>query len=243
MLYKLVNRCKRLYKKMNPIEYVDIINILNVSNVPELTNVSHVSNKLKQNENICQEIISNFKYEKNEQYMLNFFLKLNKVIQLYPPKKNENKFIYGQISERLFKDLLWNSCELESSILGDNCYFNDFQLKYKDNEYLFSYKTTKTKGCIRLINYHSSSKIHDLSEKIICIVNIELKSIYLLPLIIIPETLYMHKKDGLDLSSKYIKYMKKNYPCYIYTYTNDIPEHKYEEISLCDKIYKELLND
>jgi hypothetical protein len=193
------------------------------------------------NKEICENIISFFKNEENKQIMYDFFVFLNKIIKCFPPKKNENKFIYGKISEYAFRDLLIN-CGFPSTILGDDSYFDDFHSNYdKDTTFLFSYKTTKSKGNIRLINYHSNKKDYDISNKIVCIVNIELKSIYLFPLYILPPSYLLNKTDGLDISSKYIKYMRENHKSYIFNCIDTIPDKHYDEIFLGEMIYKMLL--
>ncbi len=191
---------------------------------------------------ICKKIILLFNNNEINGFMSDFWIFLDKVIKIFPPKKNENKFIYGKVSEYAFQDLL-NKSGIKGYILGDDSYYNDFEIEYENKKILFSYKTTKGKGNIRLVNYHSSNTKFDITNRLLCIVNFSMKMILLFPLNILPQSFYCEKTDGLDISSKYIKYMSEKHGEYIYKYKNDIPKNEYNEVVLGKFIYEMLLHN
>lgn len=102
----------------------------------------------------------------------------SKLLQLYPPKYNHNKFLYGGISEYLF----WHLCNMSGNnchIYGDDHYFDDINI----NGYSYSIKTTKSNTDIIITNYKSTSftceRVMDtMKNKVLIIVNFCKNKIY-----------------------------------------------------------------
>jgi hypothetical protein len=149
----------------------------------------------------------------NEEAQGRFWNFLQNLSRRLPPCKNENKFLYGKQSEYRFRDL----CEEVGSpveILGDDSYFDDFV--FRDSPAIrFSYKMTKIKGSIRVINFHRKKIVLDesfLEGKNLCIANLCKQALYIFPLKLLPLPLYRERMDGIELSSRYLKYIEKHHP-------------------------------
>ena len=147
-----------------------------------------------------------------EDALLDFWDFLDRLSRRLPPSKNENKFLYGKQSEYRFRDLCK---EVGSSIeiLGDDSYFDDFV--YGEKKTRFSYKTTKINGSIRVVNFYKKKIVLNetfLDGKNLCIANIKKRQLYLFPLDLLPLDLYRERIDGIELSSRYIKYIEKHHP-------------------------------
>ena len=144
------------------------------------------------------------------------FIKCEKILKMYPPAKNEYKFIYG---------ILVQMCVIECL---DNIFYGCIDLdklcnhgsKYKVDcilnitRYLhinLSVKAKKNKsGKVIVINKLNNNKFYDLSELITIIVIIELKDIIIIPHNIIPYNYIEDNDSNISYKSSLLTELYKN---------------------------------
>jgi hypothetical protein len=128
----------------------------------------------------------------------------------FPPKYNENKFIYGKLVEHLFVNsvkLTNNQCILLDEDKLQSNYKNDICV---NNEYFYSLKVTKNRnGNVRLINNDSEKVQHIYTNINMVIINLERIEIYLFNTSQLPIDYFKINKDGIDIKSKFYKYIQK----------------------------------
>ena len=141
-----------------------------------------------------------------QEHLMKYNQWCDRLLELYPPKRNEFKFIYGGISGYLFKYLLemgGNQCEM----LSDDQFFDDIVI----NGCPYSIKTTKSDSDIIITNYrknvYTCEKILEvLKNRVIIVINFHKNKIYFIPtdrLIKSPaEFTKYFKCNGANLSMK-----------------------------------------
>jgi hypothetical protein len=143
---------------------------------------------------------------------------------MYPPRKNENKFIYGKLIElsliNMFQKVGYNCIDLDAQTFNGSEYKNDITLLGVD----ISIKAKKNKGGnIILINkLHKENSHHNSGDNIninmiVCV--IEEECLYLIPGDIV--AMDGHTKEtpgGISTPPKMITYMRKNKPEYMFKF-------------------------
>ena len=173
--------------------------------------------------------------------MTKYFIEIISISKKFPPRKNENKFIYGKLIEKsllnAFIDIGFNCVDLDKSHASGSEYKNDISmlnLKY-------SIKAQKSKGDVRLINKLSSDKHNINMTLILCVINDG--KLYIFPSNIVNQKVYLKKDAGsISYKSALFSWIDKNHSEYIYkfpvltkeqqTIINDI-----KEIMIYDYLY------
>lgn len=163
---------------------------------------------------IINIIIENIK--KNNIFFNKLFIKCEKVLKMYPPAKNEYKFIYGNLIQMIVIELLDNifyKCiDLDKLCSNGSQYKVDCKLNI--TPYLYrniSIKAKKNKtGNVIIINKHNNNKIYNLSELITIIVIIELQDIIIIPHLIIPDKYIENNNSNILYRSSLFTELYKN---------------------------------
>jgi hypothetical protein len=115
------------------------------------------------------------------------YLHIYKIMTLFPPKKNENKFIYGKLIEKIIIRTINNiiSCyELDNEYNSGSCYKNDCRILSSN----YSIKVMKSKTRVIIINKHHKLN-HDISNMSFIICNISKKDYIYLHILINIESM------------------------------------------------------
>jgi hypothetical protein len=169
-----------------------------------------------------KKIVETLNLTENEKIASNCFMEINKICQLFPPKKNENKFCYGKIAElaieNMFSKLNLSCLDLDKQHEIGSEYKNDIKLCNIN----VSVKLAKNLGDVILINkLFTDNHIIDINLLQCCI---KTRKLYFIP---------YHLVDN--------KYIKKNSGCILYKkalykdFANLHPELIYTFLTLDDK--------
>ena len=165
----------------------------------------------------------------------------------YPPQKNENKFIYGKLIERvLIRTIREVGIEIvdldESHTIGSE-YKNDIRMLDID----ISIKAKLNKGGnIILINKKSTSEHVIKIQTIVCIISE--RKLYFIPSDIVDNELYVIQDAGcISYKGTLITMMNKKYKQFIYEFPDLNDEYKnklttVEQIDVYAMLLKELDN-
>ena len=162
----------------------------------------------------------------------------------YPPQKNENKFIYGKLIERvLIRTIRQVGIEIvdldESHTMGSE-YKNDIRMFDID----ISIKAKLNKGGnIILINKKSTSEHVIKIQTIVCIINE--RKLYFIPSDIVDNELFVIQDAGcISYKGTLITMMNKKYNQFIYEFPelNEKYKNKLKNVTQID-IYTMLLNE
>lgn len=162
----------------------------------------------------------------------------------YPPQKNENKFIYGKLIERvLIRTIRQVGIEIvdldESHTMGSE-YKNDIRMFDID----ISIKAKLNKGGnIILINKKSTSEHVIKIQTIVCIINE--RKLYFIPSDIVDNELFVIQDAGcISYKGTLITMMNKKYNQFIYEFPelNEEYKNKLKNVTQID-IYTMLLNE
>jgi hypothetical protein len=189
------------------------------------------------------EILTNY----NMKIMQQCYFEICCISKMYPPQKNENKFIYGKLVE---KSLIHAFCscgflceDLDEKHTDGSEYKNDIKLLQTK----FSIKTKLNKGGdIIMINKKSSTYQHTINiDTILCIINEQ--KIYFIPNNIVNKKTHV-KEDAGSFSYKgtLITTINNKYKEYIYYFPelSDLQKTKLIEITeihIYTKLYNEIL--
>jgi hypothetical protein len=162
----------------------------------------------------------------------------------YPPQKNENKFIYGKLIERVlirtFQQIGIDIVDLDESHTMGSEYKNDIRMFDID----ISIKAKLNKGGnIILINKKSTSEHLIKIQTIVCIINE--RKLYFIPSDIVDNELYVIQDAGcISYKGTLITMMNKKYKQYIYEFPelNDEYKNKLTTVTQID-IYSMLLKE
>lgn len=145
-----------------------------------------------------------------------FFIKCHKVLQKYPPAKNEYKFIYGKLVEMALIDMLnsiFHECkDLDSMCDNGSSYKNDCVLYFTDDVYTnISIKAKKNRktGNVIMINKNSNNKQYDLTNLLSIIVVIETNDLFIIPHNRIPEKYIENNESNISYKSSLFTYLYK----------------------------------
>ena len=121
----------------------------------------------------------------NKYLMQELNFKLQKICRMWPPAKNENKFIYGKLCEKAIIETI-DSCndltaiDLDASHASGSEYKNDVQIIDNRTSFTknFSIKASKGGGRVTLINCKSTNK-HNISDLSVIIAHINSERLYI----------------------------------------------------------------
>lgn len=181
------------------------------------------------------------KLNKNNKILSECFTKIRIIEKKFPPKKNENKFIYGKLCEKILIENLNKifickeldlECEVGSEYKND-CILIDEESK---SEFKFSIKVQKSKSNITIINKRYKDN-HSISNINFMLINIQNSKLYI----------FKHdnefdkfiKNDGSAISYKsaILKYLDNKK--YYYQFINETNLDKIKPFDY----YKILLNE
>lgn len=186
---------------------------------------------------------------KNHNIMQKCYYEICKICKIYPPRKNENKMVYGKLAELAIATTL---CEMNIECIDldklrnvGSQYKNDF----KTGDFLVSLKTKKNKksGDIILINTHSTSDHGDNLEIDLLLCIIEEGKLYFIPHDVIDESIFVkHNPGNIAYANSILKYMDDQYSDFIYTFpalseTQNDEISKMTEVDLMHKLYNETI--
>ncbi len=202
----------------------------------KLTNI--IKEKLLSNYNFCKKLI--LILDSNKNIIDNIIIDAYKIMKLFPPKINFNKFIYGKLIERSIKEyfsLIFNFIDLDE-ITKNGSYKDDCLI----NNFLFSIKATKNGGQIILINKNNRKK-YDYQTNLI-ILNILSKKLYIFPTLIIPKKYIVNDGTKIAFKSSIFKFLDLNYKEYIYNFDCIINENiNLKEIKLIENLYNTIIKN
>jgi hypothetical protein len=197
-----------------------------------------------------------FKFNKNIDSMNEIFIKSLTILKQFPPKLNENKFLYGILIQLLLINVfnsIFNKCIDLDKLSIEGCeYKNDCRIELLKYLHLnCSIKAKKNnKGNITLIN-KNNSQTHNLGSLITIVLVIEEKKIYVIPNKIIPNIYIKESGSKVEYKSSIFKFMKDTHNNLIYSLRENNKFEKfinndYENIqpkNIYDRLYHELCDD
>lgn len=203
------------------------------------------------NDNEIVDLIAKHIKENNPNHN-NLFIKCYKILKMYPPAKNEYKFIYGNLIQlsviHMLNDIFYSCYDLDKTHTVGSEYKYDCILHITEDLHVrLSVKAKKNKtGNIIIINKLNNNVKYDLSNLITIIVIIELKDIIILPHNIIPNIYIEDNGANILYKSSLITYLYKTKDCqrYIIHLTEnelykEFYKNEYSNIAIHD-IYGEL---
>jgi len=178
---------------------------------------------------------------KHPDIMRKYFIEIISICKKFPPKKNENKFIYGKLIEKsllnAFLEIGFKCEDLDQTHSSGSEYKNDIRmLKLK-----YSIKAQKSKGDVRLINTLSTAKHNINMTLILCVIND--RKLYIFPSNIVNQQIYLKKDAGsISYKSALFKWIDNNHSEYIYKFPTLTPEqetniNEIKEIMIYEYLY------
>lgn len=170
-------------------------------------------NKISVNDKI--DIIIRNIIKKNDDHN-KLFIKCHKILKMYPPAKNEYKFLYGILIQRatieLLNKIFYKCIDLDTLCNIGSEYKIDCRLNI--TRYLsidMSIKGKKNKiGSLTIINKLKNNRQYDLSQLVTIIVLLELNDIIILPHSIIPDKYIENNDSNISYKSSFFTYLYKN---------------------------------
>ena len=233
------------------LEYFDIYYTINFSilyNIESIIKIQKCFRKYITKKNI---INNKFKFiiemlNKEPEKMRICLREIITIIKKYPPRKNENKFIYGKLAEEslnnTFNELGFECIDLDKGHSSGSEYKNDIKLLGID----ISIKTKLNKGGdIILINKKSTENHIIKIEVLLCI--IKERKLYFIPSNIVDNDEFVKTDIGsISYKSKLIQFINNNYKEYIYTFPYLLDEIELElssiqEVDIMKKLYNETI--
>lgn len=204
-----------------------------------------ITKNLLNNMNIqsCLNLIKELNKPTNYDIMSKCFVNIFKISRLFPPAKNENKFIYGKLIEleliKTFnKTMICNDLDSKHSVGSE--YKNDCEI----NGNKYSIKASKNGDKITVIN-KLNKKDYDIDTSFI-IINIKNKKLYVFPTKIINKELIVNSDSNISFKPAIFNYLDKYYNQFIYKF----PELDYkkeqeildsDEVNVYDHLYKNFI--
>jgi hypothetical protein len=179
--------------------------------------------------------------------MSKYLIEILSISKKFPPRKNENKFIYGKLIEKsllnAFVDIGFNCEDLDKSHASGSEYKNDIKmLRLK-----YSIKAQMSKGDVRLINTLSTAKHTINMTLILCVIND--RKLYIFPSNIVNQQLYIKKDAGsISYKASLFSWIDKHHPEYIYKFPDltseqDIEIQNTQEIMIYDYLYSTFIKN
>lgn len=204
-----------------------------------------INNETIKDYNICIELISLMNNPENIEYTKKCYEEICRIKYIFPPQKNENKFIYGKLGEIAVINMI-KKLGKKIEDLDEN---HDIGSEYKNDciidDICFSLKLKLNKNSnVVMINYRTTADHNlDINTIVICINE---KCIYFLPKSLnISEYI---KKDAGSISYKgsLFTYIKKYKNELIFSFP-ELDSNKLDEISnlkpvnIMKKLYEEYI--
>jgi hypothetical protein len=173
--------------------------------------------------------------------MSKYLIEILSISKKFPPRKNENKFIYGKLIEKsllnAFVDIGFNCEDLDKSHSSGSEYKNDIKmLRLK-----YSIKAQMSRSDVRLINTLSTAKHTINMTLILCVIND--RKLYIFPSNIVNQHDYIKKDAGsISYRASLFTWIDKHHPEYIYKFPDLTSEQKtnidaIQEIMIYDYLY------
>jgi hypothetical protein len=191
----------------------------------------------------CLNLIKILNNKKNSKNMEKCYYNILKISKLFPPAKNENKFIYGKLIElQLIKT--FNHFFICNDLDKNHKYGSEYKNDCEINGNKFSIKASKNTSNVIILNKHNKSYHKIDTNFIIC--NIEKKKLYIFPSLIIKKEYIINKESHIYFKSSLFKYLEKNNNNYIYDFPELIKESKkkiedVKEVNIYQYLYKTFL--
>lgn len=189
--------------------------------------------------NPCTNLIKILNNQKNKKKMQHCFYNILKISHIFPPAKNENKFIYGKLIElELIKTInTFISCEeLDKNHASGSEYKNDCIIK--NNK--FSIKASKNTSNVIVTNKFNKLNYNIHTNFIIC--NITKQKLYIFPSIIIDKKYIVDSNSNIYFKSSVFKHIEENNKDFVYNFPvnnqNLSKIQKIKTIDIYDYLYK-----
>jgi len=176
-----------------------------------------ITKKILKNMNIkcCLNLVKELNNPLNNNIMNNCYFNIFKISKLFPPAKNENKFIYGKLIEleliKTFnKNMICN--DLDSNHKYGSEYKNDCTINGNN----FSIKASKNGNSVTIIN-----KLHKNTYNIdtnFIIIHIKNRKLYIFPTEIINKELIKDNNSNILFKSSIFNYLDTHYDEFIYKF-------------------------
>jgi len=169
------------------------------------------------------------------------FMEISLICTKFPPRKNENKFIYGKLSEKsllnTFNAIKFNCIDLDVAHTSGSEYKNDIKmLKLK-----FSIKTQKNRGGVILINTLSTAKHTINMTLMLCC--IQTRKLYIIPSTVVNQKIFLKQDSGsFSYKGSLFTWIDNHHPEYVYQFPELTPEQKIiinntQEVIIYDYLY------
>ena len=191
---------------------------------------------------------------KNHNIGHQIYLVLHTLVNVYPPRKNENKFIYGKVGELAIIDNINKLPDIECECLDDkypvgSSYRVDCRMSYNNiSDEDYSIKITKQGGLITIINKRNKSD-HTIDGLKFIIAHIKKRKLYIFKYDEELKDFIKNDGAGVHFKSGIFNYLDKNRVNSIYNFPNDeknsLIEKKLENLkedNIYEKIYKQVQN-
>lgn len=168
--------------------------------------------------NIFKDIISIM--NNNQDIIEKYHYYIQKILKQFPPRKNENKIMYGKLIEETIKNM-FNEINISYIDLDEH---HEVGSSYKNDAIIngihISIKAKKQKnGNIIMINKNSNNIIHNVKDINILLIIIEEQKIYFIPsFCICYDEFIKNNESNISYKSKMIKYFCNNYQYLIYSF-------------------------
>jgi len=187
-----------------------------------------LTKSLLKNMNIksCLNLVNELNKPMNFNIMANCFFNISKISRLFPPAKNENKFIYGKLIElELIKTFSKRMIcdDLDSKHSFGSEYKNDCAI----NGNKYSIKASKNGDKITVIN-KLNKKDYDIDTSFI-IIHIKNRKLYVFPTKIINKELIVNGDSNISFKPAIFHYLDKYYNQFIYKFP-EMNEDQYDKI-------------
>lgn len=189
--------------------------------------------------NPCENLIRLLSHEKHKKKMQNCFYNILKIMHLFPPAKNENKFIYGKLIElELIKTInAFVSCkELDKNHSSGSEYKNDCIIKNDK----FSIKASKNTSNVIVTNKFNKLNYNIHTNFIIC--NIMKHKLYIFPSTIVDKKYIVDSNSNIYFKSSVFTHIEKNNKGFVYDFPvnnrNISKIQKIKTVNVYDYLYK-----
>jgi len=187
-----------------------------------------LTKSLLKNMNIksCLNLVNELNNPINFNIMAHCFFNISKISRLFPPAKNENKFIYGKLIElelikTFSKRMICDDLDSKHSVGSE--YKNDCAI----NGNKYSIKASKNGDKITVIN-KLNKKDYDIDTSFI-IIHIKNKKLYVFPTKIINKELIVNGDSNISFKPAIFHYLDKYYSQFIYKFP-EMNKDQYEKI-------------
>ena len=181
---------------------------------------------------ICEKILYILRLTEHNDMLIDLYEKIIKISVLFPPKKNENKFIYGGLIEYSIIKSFRNILECKECI--DNGYKYDYNI-YNVN---FSIKVIKQKSKVIIIN-KNNKKEHNLDNMAFMICNITEGKLYIFVYSEIYKSYIKDDISNISFNSSIFKILEEQ-NLYI-NFPKNIIHHNYNEIDIYEMLYNNFI--